>query len=116
MFELSVTPTEGGSIELVAGPFTDFEEQEVTPDTLTYTFTDVSGNVLHELNRVALTPAAIVYWVLNGDRLDVIAGISNKRVVIVEATFTSDRHGPGMSLRAAATFDITGLPCPQPVG
>ena len=60
-----------GSTYVVTAAFTDEDGDTVVPATVTWTLTDISGNVVNNREDVALTPAISVDIVMYGDDLKI---------------------------------------------
>lgn len=97
--------TERGTF-IVTVSFEDEDGTELIPDSLTYTLTDGSGNVVNSKEDEVLTPAASVDILLSGLDLDITN--TSVRVVTVEGTYTSDA-GAGLPLTDQVTFHIDAL-------
>ena len=96
------------STYIVAVTFSDEDGSSLVPETVTWTLTDTKGTVVNDREDVSITPAATVNIVLSADDLAVIDGMTNKRIVTVEATYNS-AYGTGLPLNARATFTIEDL-------
>ena len=87
--------------------FTDEDGASVVPDTITWTLTDESGNVINSRSEVSVSPAAAVDIVLSGDDLS-IGNYGTRRVLLIEYTFTSSL-GSGLPGKHQVSFKITDL-------
>ena len=97
------------STYIVTVAFTDEDGDALTPAAITWTLTDVSGAVINSRSDVVVTvPAASINIVLSGLDLAIISGVTNKRVLTVEATYNSS-YGTGLPLNARAEFTIEPL-------
>jgi len=97
------------STYIVTVAFTDEDGDDLIPTTITWTLTDVSGTVVNSREDVSVAiPAASINIVLSGDDLAIISGVTNKRILTVEAIYTSD-YGIGLPLKARAEFTIEAL-------
>jgi len=95
------------STYLVTAVFTDESAVAVTPDTLTWTLTDVAGAVINAREDVAATPAATNNILLQGDDLKLSEG--KTRILFFEGTYTSSL-GAGLPLVESATFALELTP------
>ena len=103
---LSVSAVEESTF-IVSAAFTDEAGTAVIPATITWTLTDINGVVINSREDVSITPAATIYIVLTGDDLAASSDFK-ERIVTVSATYNSD-YGTGLSLKAAAIFDLENL-------
>lgn len=87
--------------------FFDEDDVAVTPTSITWTLSDVQGNVINSREDVAVAvPAATITIVLSG--LDLVLDntyVSNIRKILIKATYTSTL-GSGLPLRDEITFEI----------
>ena len=76
---------------VVTAAFTDEDDDAVIPNSgLTWTLTDISGNVINSRTAVAIASAASVNIVLSGLDLAIQSATDNKlRVLLVEGTYDS---------------------------
>jgi hypothetical protein len=104
--QLSVRAVEE-STYVVAVAFLDEVGDEVIPETIVWSLTDLDGNVINSRSDVEVSPtAASINIVLSGDDLAISSTLD--RVVTVEATYNS-AYGVDLPLRAAAKFSIENL-------
>ncbi len=102
-----------GSTLVITAQMTD-EDGNAIPDedidSLTWTLTDTSGNVVNNRQDVAISsPAASQDIILSGDDL-AVDGLSRvTRVLTLAGTYTSDL-GAGMPLTGGILFEIEPLP------
>jgi hypothetical protein len=87
--------------------FEDEDDNAVTPDSVTWTLTDGSGNVINNRLHVSETPATSIDIVLSGDDL-AIGTNGRSRTVTIEAVYDS-AAGNDLPLNDEVTFNITDL-------
>jgi hypothetical protein len=102
---LSVAAVEE-STYVVTAAFTNEDGDPVIPSTVVWTLSDIDGTIINSRENVAETPATTVNIVLTGDDLAVSG--SYTRIVTVIALYNSD-YGTGLSLKAAASFNLENL-------
>lgn len=89
-----------------------FDENDIAkdPESMKWTLTDASGNVINEREDVAVVdPSSVETIVLSGDDLAIISDTDNgKRLFTVEATYNSEL-GDGLTLNGEANFTIINL-------
>lgn len=95
------------STYVVTVAFRDESGASVIPTAVTWTLTNEIGTVINSRDDVVATPASSINIVLTGDDLSVGEN-GVKRILVVSATYNST-YGTGLSLKAAATFDIENL-------
>lgn len=89
----------------VTATFTDDAGASVTPNTLAWTLTDDSGNVINSRLSVAVAvPASSVTVVLSGDDLADVAS-TNRRALAFRGTYDSDL-GIDLPMTAECRFTI----------
>lgn len=94
---------------VVTAAFTDEDGGAVTPNSATWTLTDLEGNVINEREDVSISPDTSVYIVLSGDDLAMQGdGPSEDRLLLVKALYDSAK-GSNLSLNGAVQFTIVGL-------
>lgn len=77
--------------------------------TLTWTLTDISGNVINAREDVEVdSPSSVETIVLSGNDLAVFVGDRLRRVITFKATYDSDL-GNDLPLTGAAEFPIVQL-------
>lgn len=103
---LTVMPAEKGTAKVTV-TFTDETGASVTPSSVTWTLTDVSGNVINSRQDVSVTPGASVSFAMHGNDL-AISGADVRRVLLVEWAYTSTL-GSNLPGKAQAVFSIEGL-------
>lgn len=104
---LSTLAPEEGTYIIEVG-FTDEEGDSVVPDNgLTWTLTDVDGNVINSRSNVAIASAATINIVLSGNDL-AISNNGRKRVVTIQGAYDSDL-GSNLPLKAEVRFTIADL-------
>lgn len=98
------------STYVVTLTFTDAAGASVTPDTVTWSLTTVTGTAINGRTNVVATPAASVKVVLSGLDLAMQAGESElgRRLLTVEATYTST-EGAGLPLKEEYEFFVYPL-------
>ena len=100
------------STYVITCAFKDEDGQDVIPTSAVWTLTDEDGTVINGREDVAITSlAASVNIVLTGDDLEIdtgFAGTAQRRTITVEAVYDSSL-GTGLTLKAAAIFDIENL-------
>ncbi|HEY4690298.1 MAG TPA: hypothetical protein VIK33_13365 [Anaerolineae bacterium] len=88
---------------------TDENGDPLTPNTLTWTLTDLAGNVINERAGIEIaTPASTVTVVLSGDDLALPERAAPLRVVTLEGTYDSDL-GNDLPLKEEVQFPIRNL-------
>ena len=105
---LTVTASEEGTY-IVEAAFTNSDGDAVTPETVTWTLTDLEGTVINSREDESITPASTVSIVLSGDDLALDVGVSYWREVTVEATYNSAEYGNNLPLKGVARFEIENL-------
>ncbi|MDX9804088.1 MAG: hypothetical protein RBS96_08795 [Dehalococcoidales bacterium] len=104
-------PAKEKSTYVVLCSFTDENGDPKVPDSMSYTLTDVEGNVINGKQNVAMTPLAEeMAIVLTGDDLAVFGAASVTRVVTVEGTYNSATYGNGLALRDSIKITVDNLP------
>lgn len=100
-----------GSTYSIPITFTDTTATEVAPNSdLTWTLTDVVGNVINSRSGVSITPATTVTVVLHGDDLAVSdAYRDNRRLVTFQCTYNSSI---GTNLEFVEWAEFTIIPSP----
>lgn len=90
--------------------FFDDQNNPVTPDTMTWTLTDLDGNVVNSrLNIPIGTLSTVVTVILSGDDLQIIDGDEYEdRVLTAIGTYTSSLGGP-LPLTDQVRFTIENL-------
>ena len=96
---------EEGSIAFTCA-FTDEEGTATVPDSITWTLTDASGNVMNSRAAVSVSPAASVTIVLSGDDLS-IGTYGRQRRLLVEWIYTSSLGT--LPQKEEISFNITNL-------
>lgn len=100
------------STYVVTCAFTDETGAEATPTSLTWTLTDLSGNVINSRQDVAVDEADLapsVDIVLSGNDLAVSGRRQVTLVLTIEGTYTSDA-GSWLPLRDAVEILVDPLP------
>src|SRR3990172_4773823 len=94
---------------------TDENGDPLTPNTLTWTLTDLAGNVINERAGVEITtPASTVTVVLSGDDLALPERAAPIRVVTLEGTYDGDLRSD-LPLKEEVVFTIRNLVKPPSV-
>lgn len=90
--------------------FFDDQDNPVTPDTMTWTLTDVDGNVINSRSGVVVgSLSTVVTIILSGDDLQIVNGDKLEvRVVTFIGTYTSSLGG-GLPLTDQVQFTIENL-------
>lgn len=104
---LTVMPAEEGTAKVTV-TFTDETGASVAPSSVTWTLTDTSGNVINSRQAVSVTAGASVSFALSGDDLAITNNNNTRRVLLIEAVYSSDL-GSNLPLKAQATFTIAEL-------
>lgn len=102
--EINTTIPEEGTIGFTCA-FTDEAGTSTVPDSITWTLTDDSGNVINSRSGVSKTPGASVDIVLSGDDL-AIGSNGSRRRLLIEWAYTSDL-GTSLPDKHEVTFKIT---------
>lgn len=87
--------------------FTDESGDPVTPNTVTWTLSDVYGAIINSREDVTLTPTATGTIVLSGDDL-VVTNYSVERVLTVAGTYDST-YGSDLPFKDSVRFDLDNL-------
>ena len=102
---------EQSTFALVAS-FKDEEGDAVIPNTITWTLSDEDGNTINEREDVEIAvPDSSVTIVLSADDLQIsngFAGLAEKRILTIEATYDSDL-GMDLPLTESAHFVVNNL-------
>lgn len=107
---LGITAAEQGTL-IISGAFTDEDGAAVVPDadSISWTLSDPSGNIVAGCDGIAITPSASTFeLVLSGDDLKLFAnetGPKAERRFLIEATYTSDA-GSELPLKDVGYFFI----------
>jgi hypothetical protein len=92
--------------------FYDEDDVAVTPNSLTWTLSDVDGNVINSREDVVVnTPSSTEEIVLTGEDLAIQEGETDEIVLrkfTVEAAYDSDA-GSNLPLKDEATFGLNNL-------
>ncbi|HDM76324.1 MAG TPA: hypothetical protein ENG51_07620 [Deltaproteobacteria bacterium] len=88
--------------------FQDEQGNSVTPNELTWTLTDMNGNVINNRDQVSITPASSVDIVLSGDDLALEGDAPELRVLTVEGTYSSDL-GSDLPIKDSVRFIVDNL-------
>ena len=111
--KLSFKAQEGSTLGIVAEfteKRTDIEETVlITPNAgLTWSLTDLDGNIINDRDEVELVSASSVLIVLSGNDLALSGGYPAERCVTVEGTYNSVL-GNNLTLKDAMVFQIENL-------
>lgn len=86
--------------------FTDSTEQSVSPDTLSWSLTDLDGNIINSREDVTVSsPSSTETIVLSGDDLAIPNRSKRERILSAEGTYTSDL-GSGLPIKESVKFII----------
>jgi len=96
------------STYVVTVDFTNEDGDALEVKSVTWTLTDVSGNVINSRENEEATPGSSVNIVLSGDDLAIIPDVSNKRILTVDAVYDSS-YGTDLPLKGRAEFTIEDL-------
>lgn len=97
------------STYVVTVAFSDEDGNAVTPDSITWTLSDTSGNVINSRSDVSISvPAASNDIVLSGADLAIPRWRFLGRVLTIEAVYDSDA-GSNLPFKDEITFDILPL-------
>lgn len=93
--------------------FTDENGDSVTPDSVKWTITDSSGNVINEREQVVVaSPEATTTITIYGDDLKILESEAGNayvaRFIVVEGTYTS-KLGAGLPTTEEAYFTVKNL-------
>lgn len=98
------------STYVITVSFTDDADLPVAPTTLTWTLTDLSGNVINSRSAISATPtASTMKIVLSGNDLALVSTApNNTRAVLFEGVYNSSA-GSNLPLRDQVQFQIEDL-------
>jgi hypothetical protein len=103
------TPALEQSTYAIVASFFDEQNEPVEPnDDLTWTLTDLQGNVINARERVPIASATSVTIVLHGDDLATCETCGRRRVLTIEGTYNS-ALGSGLELKQEVQFKIANL-------
>lgn len=89
--------------------FYDEDDNGCIPTALTWTWTDMDGNVINGRDAVAVSPAATTETItLTPTDTTIISGQNNKRLFLAEWTYDSD-YGTGLTGKKDAIVTIDNL-------
>ena len=88
--------------------FQDEQGNAVTPNELTWTLTDMNGNIINGRDQVSITPASSVDIVLSGDDLALEGDAPELRVLTVAGTYSSD-IGSDLPIKDSVRFIVDNL-------
>jgi hypothetical protein len=109
MVETLATHAKEESTYVVVATFKDEDGALVTPQTITWTLTDLHGTIINNRKDVAVaSPASAVNIVLSGSDLSTQRASSAERLLAIEATYDSDL-GNGLPLCSEVKFIIDGI-------
>jgi hypothetical protein len=94
------------STYIVTASFTDEDGNAATPNALTWTLTDGSGNVVNERSDVVIAPSSSVEIVLQGD--DLATTLSSVRYLTLEGNYDSDA-GSNLPIKDEVRITIEDL-------
>lgn len=96
------------STYIVPVSFKDPDLVAVTPNAgLTWTLTDIGGNVINSRSQVAISAASTINIVLTGN--DLIIRPNNELVILVEGTFNSVTYGNNLPIKDEIHFFVDDL-------
>ena len=95
------------STKVVPVSFQDEAGDAVTPNSITWTLTNDSGDIINSREDVSVPPAPSVNIVLSGGDL-AIGNNGRMRILTVLALYDSI-YGTNLPLRSSAEFNITDL-------
>lgn len=87
---------------------TDENGDAVTVNAMTWTLTDLQGNVINSRLDVALTPATVMYIVLSASDLALYGKDTETRAILVEGDYDSSL-GSNLPLKEEIRFDIVNF-------
>ncbi len=90
---------------IVAIAFTDENDSSVVPETIVWSLTDVSGDIINDRENIPVTPAASINIVLSGDDLALPDSTDPGRVLSVLATYNSSL-GDDLPITESYRFNI----------
>lgn len=99
-------PVNDQSTAIVTCAFCDGAGEAITPTSVTWTLSDLFGNIVNSRENVSITPAASVSIVLSGNDLKYADG--KNRYLLVEALYNSTL-GSDLPLKEEAIITITDL-------
>ena len=89
--------------------FKDEDGTTCTAETLTWTLTDMDGNIINSRDGESVTPSSTTETVtLTPSDTTIVAGQSNERLFLAEWTYDSD-YGTGLTGKKQAIFIIDDL-------
>lgn len=89
--------------------FSDENSVTCTAETLTWTLTDMDGNIINGRDGVAVSPASTTETItLTPTDTTIVSGQNNQRLFLVEWTYDSD-YGTGLTGKKQAIFIIDDL-------
>ena len=103
MTTLNTKATNEGTY-IITCSFTDADETAVTPNALTWTLTDYSGNVINNRDEVTVATGTSVTVVLTDADIDIDDGVG--RIFTIEGTYNSSTYGNNLPIREQARFNI----------
>jgi hypothetical protein len=91
--------------------FTDSNNEEFTPNDLTYTLSDKKGNIINELENIEISPSSSVYITFTGDDLSLINPTAKYewRVLTVKGSYDDIVLGNNLSIAREFHFKVLGL-------
>ena len=93
------------STYVIAIAFTDADGTPVVPNSITWTLTDSSGNVVNSRSAVVVSPASSIDVVLSGDDLAIQRPSILGRILTLEWVYDSS-YGNNLPGKNEVTFDI----------
>lgn len=96
------------SVFVITVELLDSDEEPITPNEVSWTLTDIEGNVMNDRSSVTVTPASSFNIVLSGD--DLLCDVDQKglttRTVTVKAVYDDTEEGNDLPLTDDCTFYI----------
>ena len=93
----------------VSMQFSDEDGTTCTCETLTWTLTDMDGNIINGRDGVSVTPSATTETVtLTPSDTTIVSGQNNERLFLAEWTYNSD-YGTGLTGKEQAIFIVNEL-------
>jgi hypothetical protein len=96
------------STYIITVSFTDEFDAAVVPKSLTWSLSDIFGNVINTRTAISITPAASVTIVLYGDDLVALSNGTLERVLTIEGTYDSI-YGNNLPIKDQLTFPWVNL-------
>lgn len=104
MIVITVKPAESGAAKVTVGPFRDEDGNLVTPTSITWSLSTLTGTIVNSRHNVSVTPGSTVAWLISDADLAVSDG-DTARMITVTSLYTSTL-GSNIPLREQARFNI----------